>query len=115
MKIANAYTQTGNRNGYFTPPLGKSGDTSFNEIIKNSGDKVCFSDQAMELLNHPDKRLNACPQDATYDHNGNMNRQLAALQRDLSGLASSSWPVHIAMMPQINSLQSQVSRLCMQV
>lgn len=112
-----AYAEAGRNGSYFSGSVkqAKPEQRTFTEIIKNSGDSVCFSNQALEILEHGKNGVSNCPQDATYDQYGNVNRQFYALQKDLSELAAAAWPVNVAVASQANALQNQVRRLQMQI
>lgn len=112
-----AYADANRNSAYFSGAVKqpKPEQRTFTEIIKNSGDSICFSNQALEILEHGKNGVSNCPQDATYDQYGNVNRQFYALQKDLSELAASAWPVNVALASQVNAIQSQVGRLQMQI
>lgn len=112
-----AYAEAGRNGAYFSGPLTQKRpeQKTFTEIVKNSGDSICFSNQALEILEHGKNGVSNCPQDATYDQYGNVNRQFYAVQKDLSELAAASWPVNVAVASQVEAMRSQVNRLQMQV
>lgn len=84
--------------------------------IKISGDSVRLSAEAMDLLeNGVSENLSVCTNDTTYDQNGNMTRQVEALQRDLSTLARVAYAARPAMTGQINLLQARAQGLRAQV
>lgn len=111
-----AYAEAGNSQGFF-PAHSKSAlsRNGFTEFIKTSGDSVRLSEQALELIQNEKGGISNCPQDATYDQYGNINRQFYAVQKDLHDLTASVWPVNAALASQLTSLNNQMYSLQMQV
>lgn len=84
--------------------------------IKNSGDSVRLSAEALDLLESGiSENLSVCANDTTYDQNGNMTRQVEALQRDLSALARAAYAARPAMAGQINLMRSRAQTIRAQV
>lgn len=83
---------------------------------KSSGDTLSLSDEAREMLGQ-NGNISLCPQDATYDQNGYIMRQVENVQGDLRNLASSllSVPGGQALSGQIKGLQNHLGSIQAQV
>ena len=81
-----------------------------------SGDTLSLSDAAREMMSQGDN-LSMCAQDATYDRNGYIMRQVENLQGDLRTLASNllTMPGGAALAGQVKGLQSQLGSISTQV
>lgn len=112
-----AYSEAGfqQKDPLLSSKIKKQSPVTFTEIIKNSGDSICFSEEAMQALSRGYSNSSNCPQDATYTQDGIINRQFEAVQRELKELSQLSWPVNISVASQANSLQNQAHRLQMLV
>ena len=83
---------------------------------KSSGDTLTLSDAARERLGHAEN-LSFCPQDATYDQNGYITRQVESVQGDLRSLAAnlSSIPGGAMLSGQVKSMQNHLGMIQTQV
>lgn len=83
---------------------------------KASGDTLSLSDEAREMLGQHEN-VSLCPQDATYDQNGYIMRQVENLQGDLRNLASNllTIPGGAALAGQVKGMQSHLGNISAQV
>ena len=83
---------------------------------KKSGDTLSLSDEARQMLNQGEN-LSVCAQDATYDKNGYIMRQVENLQGDLRSLATNllGTPGGAALAGQVKGLQTQLGSISAQV
>lgn len=79
--------------------------------IKNSGDSIRLSQEALRALESGGESLSACANDATYDQKGNITRQVDALRRDIDALSFIPYAPTIGMGAKLNSLRAQVGSL----
>lgn len=113
MNVLKAYADAGalgNQNSYAIAPR-HGGDT---RSRKEGGDFLSLSQAARDMLERDRQNsISVLPQDATYDQNGQVMRQLDSLQGELAHLASQfiSSPGTQAMMPQLGALQSRIRTL----
>lgn len=82
-----------------------------------SGDSISLSEEARELLATGGASMSMLPQDATYDKQGNVMRQVDNLQADLRALTSQliAEPGTAGILGRLGSMQSQVTSLRAQV
>ncbi len=78
-----------------------------------SGDSISLSDEAIEALANGGSNISVMPQDATYDRQGNVMRQVDNLQSELRALSSEfmNVPGSAPVLGRLGSLQSQVTGL----
>lgn len=116
MNILKAYADAGATGGQNfgmaamqSPVVAKRPETA---EVKNSGDSVRLSAEAMALLeNGGSDNLQVCANDATYDQNGNVTRQVEALQRDLLSLSRAAYAMTPGISGQIGALRAHASGL----
>lgn len=82
-----------------------------------SGDSISLSEEARTALESGGRNVSVMPQDATYDRQGNVLRQVDNLQSDLRALASQFIGESGAtgVMSRLGSMQSQIAGLRAQV
>lgn len=82
-------------------------------VPSKSGDSISLSDEAIEALGNGGASISVMPQDATYDRQGNVMRQLDNLQSELRALSSEymNVPGAAPVLGRLGSLQSQVTGL----
>lgn len=79
-------------------------------VHKASGDVLSLSKEAREMLRQNRDALSACPQDATYDQNGYVMRQVENLRGDLRNLSAhlTGYPEGAAITGRLRSMQRQL-------
>lgn len=84
--------------------------------LKTSGDTLSLSDEAREMLGQREN-VSLCPQDATYDQNGYIMRQVENLQGDLRNLATNllTIPGGASLVGQVKGMQSHIGSISAQV
>lgn len=110
MNVPRAYTNAGSLSGStFTRISSGIGSVPQRTTqTKDSGDILHFSSEALELLENGGAANHyLCAQDATYDHTGNITRQVEALNRDLNNLARSSYAAGAGLAGKINLMRAQ--------
>lgn len=87
------------------------------KINKSSGDVLSLSREAMDMLRQNHDSISVCPQDATYDQNGYVMRQVENLRGDLRQLSSHlmAYPENAALAGQLRTMQRQLGSIQAQV
>lgn len=86
-------------------------------IHKSSGDVLSLSREARDMLRKNSDSLSVCPQDATYDHNGYVLRQVDNVSNDLRQLSTHlmGYPEGVALAGQLRNIQHQLGSFRAQV
>ncbi len=94
-----------------------SGPEREKSVHKTSGDILSLSREARDLLQKNHDALSVCPQDATYDQNGYVLRQVENLRGDLRQLSSHlmGYPEGAAIAGQLRNMQRQLGSIQAQV
>lgn len=119
MNVLKAYTDAGalSQQGYGMTKPQRSSPRPVAQRGRG-GDCINISDEAREMLASGGlNSLSVMPQDATYDHNGHVTRQLDSLQGELRHLAAqfTAHPATVGMMPHIGAMQSRLASIRTQV
>lgn len=120
MNILKAYADAGatggqnfGMNAMQGAPAAKRPETA---EVKTSGDSVRLSAEAIAMLESGGaENLQVCANDATYDQNGNVTRQVDALQRDLISLSRAAYAMGPGISGQIGALRAHAQGLRAQV
>lgn len=121
MNILKAYAHTPaapvSRWSYSDKGAIASGPEREKSVHKSSGDVLSLSREARDMLQQNRDASSICPQDATYDQNGYVLRQVENLQGDLRNLSSRlmAYPEGMAMAGQLHNMQRQLRSIQAQV
>lgn len=121
MNILKAYTNAPvsypSRLSYSDRGAIASGPEREKSINKSSGDVLSLSREARDMLLQNHDNLSVCPQDATYDQNGYVMRQVENLRGDLRQLSSHlmGYPEGAALAGQVRNMQRQLGSFQAQV
>lgn len=87
------------------------------KVNKSSGDVLSLSREAMDRLRQNHDALSVCPQDATYDQNGYVMRQVENVRGDLRQLSAHlmAYPESAALTGQLRAMQRQLGSIQAQV
>lgn len=120
MNVLKAYADAGalgqQSYGRIVPKAGGGARTASQK--GRSGDFISISEEAMEMLaSGGQNSLSVMPQDATYDQNGHVTRQLDSLESELRHLAGQfiGQPGTASLMPHLGAMQSRLASIRTQV
>lgn len=121
MNVLKAYANTPvssvSRWSYSDKGAISSGTEREKTVHKSSGDVLSLSREAREMMRNNHDALSVCPQDATYDQNGYVMRQVEDLRGDQRQLSAHlmGYPEGAALAGQIRNMQRQLGSFQAQV